>query len=275
MNLARHAAVLWRFRVVTVLGLLLGICLAVLASYQVSGNGLTPRGTSTYASESQILVTQYGFPEGRVTLPTGATGDSAANPAATTADPRGIQFADPNRFASLADLYTHLVTTDRVRARIPGHPDQSVISATLLPAVSGGPVLPIIQLVAKAPTAAAARSLNVASFAALRDTLIEDQRSADIKPAGRVQLSVIKASTPGSLVKGPSHTASILAFLMCLIATLAVVHLLAGLRSAPAEEPQVDSESDPGFADGEQLGEPRWAPVGLARAAAGPDHLRS
>ena len=36
MNLARHAAVLWRFRRITAAGLLLGIVLAVFASYSIT-----------------------------------------------------------------------------------------------------------------------------------------------------------------------------------------------------------------------------------------------
>jgi hypothetical protein len=48
MNLATHAAVLWRYRAVTITGLVLGIVLAVLAAYQVGWDGgpkLTPRGS--------------------------------------------------------------------------------------------------------------------------------------------------------------------------------------------------------------------------------------
>ena len=77
MNLARHAAVLWRFRRITAVGLLLGVFFAVFASYSISPAGLKPRGVSTYSSQSQLLVTQAGFPEGRVVLP-------VAPPASTT-----------------------------------------------------------------------------------------------------------------------------------------------------------------------------------------------
>src|SRR4051794_6481912 len=72
MNVARHAAVLWRFRAITATGLVLGILLAILASYRVSfagGPSLTARGTETWSATASLLVTQPGFPEGRVTLP--------------------------------------------------------------------------------------------------------------------------------------------------------------------------------------------------------------
>src|SRR4051812_14874616 len=103
MNLARHAAVLWRFRAITAAGIGIGILLAILASYRVSfdgGPGLTPRGEETWSATSTLLVTQPGFPEGRVTLPekqldsgTSSTGEPAVDPNAKPSDQ--IQFADP------------------------------------------------------------------------------------------------------------------------------------------------------------------------------------
>src|SRR4051812_46976071 len=104
MNLARHASVLWRFRQVTGIGVLLAVALAVLASYKVTTSGLQARGASTDNSVSQLLVTRAASRGGRVALPPGP-------PAGTTTtedpkvDPNRLEFADPNRFMSLADLY--------------------------------------------------------------------------------------------------------------------------------------------------------------------------
>src|SRR5215218_10423266 len=96
MNLARHAAVLWRYRVVTAACVLLGVVLAITASYKITTAGLASRGTATYSSESQLLVTQPGFPEGRVVLPTAppVTGETDEKPV----DRSRLEFADPNRF---------------------------------------------------------------------------------------------------------------------------------------------------------------------------------
>ena len=67
MDVARHAAVLWRFRGITAAGLVLGILLAILASYRVSFDGgptLTARGTETWSATASLLVTQPGDHEG-------------------------------------------------------------------------------------------------------------------------------------------------------------------------------------------------------------------
>jgi hypothetical protein len=238
MNLARHAAVLWRFRKVTLAGVLLGVVLAILASYKPTlDGGLAARGTSTYSSESSLLVTQPGFPEGRVVLPTAPATD------ATTEEPKvdsdRLEFADPNRFMALADLYTKLIVSDEVRTRIPERPAPSQITASPLPAVSGAPILPIIQLTTTAATPAAARALNEHTADALRKLLQQRQSKNGISPAQSVEISTLNAPSAGVLAAGPSHTASILALLLCLIGTVAVTHLLAALRPEP-EVPEFD-----------------------------------
>jgi hypothetical protein len=232
MNLARHAAVLWRFRKVTLAGVLLGVVLAILASYKPTlDGGLVARGTSSYSSESSLLVTQPGFPEGRVVLPTApAAGAETEEP---NVDSDRLEFADPNRFMALADLYTKLIVSDEVRRRIPERPAPEQIEASPLPAVSGAPILPIIQLTTTAGTPDAARALNEHTADALRELLQQRQSKNGISPAQSVEISTLNAPSPGVLAAGPSHTASILALLLCLIGTVAVTHLLAALRPEP------------------------------------------
>lgn len=229
MNLARHAAVLWRFRRITAAGLLLGIFLAVYASYNISPSGLEPRGTSTYTSQSQLLVTQPGFPEGRSVLPTSpALAGSTEEP---KVDPDQLEFADPNRFLALADLYTKLLVADEVLSRIPEQPSPAQITASPLPGVSGAPILPIIQLDTVAGSPEAAQTLNANTAKALKDLLEERQRRNDISPAKSVQVTTLKAPSPGALASGPSRTGSILALLLCIVGTIAVTHLLENLRN--------------------------------------------
>jgi hypothetical protein len=261
MNLARHVAVLWRFRAVTAAGLLLGLTLAVLASYQptfAGGPSLTARGASTFNSESQILVTQAGFPEGRVTLPDAPilNSGSTADPK-TKVDPNRFEYADPARFMALADLYTQLLTSDQVRSFIPEHPKPSQITASALPATSGAPILPIISLITTAPTAAEAHNVNVNAIKALRELLKSQQEKAGILPAQRIRLDTLKESSPGQLVAGPSHTGSLLAFVLMMILTIAATHLLASIRGLPGDNDAArdaeETEPAPEFEAGGRL----------------------
>jgi hypothetical protein len=214
---------------VTAAGVLLGILLAVFASYKVTTSGLEPRGSSTYSSESQLLVTQAGFPEGRSVLPTpppvdGLTPQPAEND-------KELEFADPSRFMTLADLYSTLIISDEARSLIPEKPSASQIIASPLPAVSGVPVLPIIELTTTAGTAAGAQALNTHTADALRQLLKDRQAKADITPAESVQIQTVNAPSAGVLTGRPSHAGSILALLLCLIGTVALVHLLEMLRT--------------------------------------------
>jgi hypothetical protein len=222
MDLSRHLAVLWRFRVVTAIGLVLAVVFAVLAAYKPSPNGLEKRGASTYSSSSRLLVTQAGFPEGRVVLPAPPLGEEQR--------PDSVGFADPARFMALADLYTKLILSDEVRRQIPEHPTPAQVDAEPIASVSGAPILPIIELSTTSKSPAAARELNMHTVAALRGLLKRRQANNDIPVGERVQIGLLNAPSRGVLMASPTHTASILALLLCLIGTLAVTHLLEAIR---------------------------------------------
>jgi hypothetical protein len=249
MNLARHAAVLWRFRAVTAIGLCLGILLAIAASYRVSLDGglkLVERGTYTYSSESRLLVTQPGFPDGRVVLPTAP--DPESKTADLDVDPNRLEFADPNRFAYLTDVYTKLILSDEVRRHIPGRPSETQIDASPLAAVSGTPVLPIIELKVTADSAGGATALNANTAAALRRVIEDRQAENGIMPAQSIRIETLEAPSPAVLAAGPSRTASVLALLLCVIGTIALTHLLESLRPRhPADHPDAAGSAWPIF----------------------------
>jgi hypothetical protein len=236
MNLARHAAVLWRFRLVALAGLAIGLLLAVMASYQVPS--MKPRGSETWTATSQILVTQPGFPEGRVTLP------EAEVQSATTADGEPVQaqepkdqvtFADPARLSGLADLYSRFLTSDEVLGKVPGRPTAKDVSASPFLASAGGQVLPVIQLAAMAPSEAAAQKLNQDVFRSL-SALIERQQTAnDIGKGQRIEIKLI--DPPEAALTSPrKKTAAILVLFLALLGTIAVCHLLEGLRPRKQED---------------------------------------
>jgi hypothetical protein len=247
MNLARHAAVLWRFRSVAAGGLAVGILLALLASYKVGFDGgpsLSPRGSETWTATSSILVTQPGFPEGRVTLPeeTVAGAVTAEGQTVQDSEPKDqVTFADPARLSGLADLYARFLTSDDVLTRVPGRPAADRITASPFLASSGGVVLPVIQLTAEAPTDEGAKALNQQIYRSLSSLIEEQQDKNDIGPGQRIEVKLIDA--PESALTSPrKKTAAILVLFMCLLGTVAVCHLLEGLR--PRVEEPVDELVD-------------------------------
>jgi hypothetical protein len=216
-------------------GLVIGILLAVLASYQVPS--LEQRGTETWTATSRILVTQPGFPEGRVTLPTetidGAV--TAEGEEVEAPEPKDqVTFADPGRLSGLADLYAKFLTSDEVLSGVPGNPAADRVAASPYLGSSGGVVLPVIQLETTAPTSKGASNLNRGVYKSL-SSLIEKQQVANgIGPGQRIEIKLID-SPSAVLTAGRTKTLAILAFFLCLLGTVAVAHLLEGLRPRPQE----------------------------------------
>jgi hypothetical protein len=251
MNLARHASVLWRFRIVAIGGLTIGLVLAVLASYQVSVSGgpsLTPRGVETWTANSSILVTQPGFPEGRVTLPEQQVEDAVTADGEAVEEPEPkdqVEFADPARLAGLADLYTKFIVSDEVLSGVPKRPKPEQVMASPFLASAGGQVLPVIQLTTTAPSKSEATRLNKDVFASLSGVIEKQQRANDIGPGQRIEVKFIDA--PEALLTGPrKYTGSILVLALCLLGTIAIAHLLEALR--PRRDEAIDGVVDWDFA---------------------------
>jgi hypothetical protein len=235
MNLSRHASVLWRFRRVTAVGVVVGIALAVLAGYQVSSSGLTPRGSEVWTANSQILVTQPGFPEGRVTLPTAQDGNAVTQDGELASEGSGdpsdqVEFADPGRLAALGDLYSKFLTSDEVLRRVPEHPPAAAVIASPFASSQGGQVLPVIQLTTMGPSARLAQTTNVHTYEALLKYLDEELDANDVPKARRVDLKMI-VRPEVMLTSKPKPTASVLVFMLVMLGTVAITHILEALRN--------------------------------------------
>jgi hypothetical protein len=273
MNLARHASVLWRFRRVTAGGVVIGLILAFLAYYDVGAG--KPRGTETWSAVSQILVTQPGSPEFRVTLPEQQLGVAPTTEAGQTTEDAGktddqVQFADPGRLAALADLYSKFLTSDEVLRRVPEHPPVAAINASPFASSQGGQILPVIQLTTMAPTAKLARDVNVNTYKSLVE-LIDERAKQDKFERVRLQLLVAPAV---SLTDKPKPTMSVLVFMLVMLGTVAVAHLLEALRNrrqAQSLDAIVDWDAPgSGLVD---VSDPHREPAVVASGGAG-DHRR-
>jgi hypothetical protein len=240
VNLGHHVDLLLRHRRVVAAGLFLGLVLGILAIYQVPS--MERRGSEQWSVESQFLVTQPGFPEGRVTLPNTVTDPAAPMPDSTGSSGVGSQtFADPGRLSSLAVLYSAIAVSDQVRRQLSMRVAPEQISANALDASGNGTnYLPIIRLVTTASSARGAAKLNAETFAALKDLLASRQGANNIDAKGRVRLNLLSAPSEPLLLSGPSTAPAVLAFLLCLLGTIALVHVRESLtlrrRRAGADE---------------------------------------
>ena len=232
MDLAQHAAVLWRFRAILAGGLVLGIVLAVLAAFQLPS--FSPRGSETWTSTSSLLITQSGAPEFRT-----LAGAPAGGVAPSGTDGTDLEFADPNRLSALASLYAQLATGDRVRSQLPEKPKPAQIDAIALEG-NASTQLPVVKLTTQAGSGEAARRLNEHTVEALQK-VVRTEQSRNAIPAGqRIRIDQINAPAAPVLTASRSHTASILALLLCVLGAVALAHLLAALRDGRDDMQAVD-----------------------------------
>jgi hypothetical protein len=237
MDLERHLTVLWAHRRIILGGVVLGLITAFLAAYQPTTGGFERRGSEEWSSNSLILVTQKGFPWGRVTLPAVPLPGTATSPEAAAELEEAIReegdripYADPTRFSALALVYSVMSYSDRVRENLPGRPAPGQVTALPFdPTGQGQQLLPILQITTKSNSPSAARKLNQQTVAGLRLTVLEEQRRSSIPKNERVQLQVLSEPAGAALVAGRSWVSSILALLLCIGGAIALAHLREGI----------------------------------------------
>jgi hypothetical protein len=239
VDIRRHAQVLRRWRVVVAIGLLLGIALAVLASFQVSGAGLKWRQPKTYSSSSVLLVTQAGFPWGRAVMSTDNGTNATRSPQAIAA--AGPQFADPSRYVSLATIYSFMLRSQPVLNMIPGKPSSDQVAAQ--PFRDSGPngsSLPLIGMTTTAHSAAGAIQLNADAIKALKAYVKEQQDGSRTPADQRAAIQVFNPPAAAVVTQGHKLTKSILALLLCTMAAIGLAYVLENIRvSRETEEDEL------------------------------------
>ena len=230
MDLGLYLRVLWRFRVVVVVGILLGSFLALISTARISFDGATPTLTSrqheVWLSASTIFVTEEGFPWGRTIF------DETVKVEGADGEPTFVpRFADPGRLSGLAVLYAELAKSDEVRrAFLERAPRDANYEPAVVKSTDGGSVLPLIYMKGFGPTPAISRfSANVAT-AAFRDYLNTRQAAARIPLAKRVKVVVTSRATTSELFEPRSVVRPIFLFLLVFMAAIALAFVLENVR---------------------------------------------
>jgi hypothetical protein len=217
MDLRLHMRVIWRFRLVAALGLLLAAGLAFLsvARVDIGKHSVTYRTSEQWISYAHVFVTQSGFPYGSIN-------PNGPNPAALTTD---------------AVLYSQFAVSDPVLKLAFGKtkPPGTIDAAPLLTATTGEP-LPIVSIAATAATPALAKELALDEMNGLIRYVKGLQARNEISDADRVQLEVIQYPANASLAKGRSLTLPIVVFLTALLAVVGLCFILENLRPLPAKD---------------------------------------
>jgi hypothetical protein len=225
VDLRRHISVLLRYRLVVTAGVLVGVSLAILATFRVTTHGLQWRTAPVYQSSSVLFVTQAGFPWGRAALSTADPAHPDGSSSSST------QFADPGRFSSLATIYSFLVRSDTVRKRIPGHPPEAAIAAQpFQEQASNGGTLPTIGLTTSATSPAAAQRLNSETINALLSYVRTQQDATRTPQSQRAEITILNPPAAAVQAQGRPLTKSIVLLLLCVMGAVGLAYILENLR---------------------------------------------
>lgn len=226
MDLALHLRVIWRFRYLVAVGLLVAVCLTILATARVDFNGgphLVYRQSEVWAGRARLLLTQPGVPWGRTVFP-----DTSTTASSSKKQQQQPIFADPGRLSSLASFYAQLGNSDAVQRHLP----RGAVTATPVVDTSTNYTqpLPILEFLAVAPTPQRANRLAGQAAAVFTRYVTQQQNAANIPSGQRVYLQTLNRPAEPQLVKARKMTLPIVVFLTMLVATLALAFVLENLR---------------------------------------------
>jgi hypothetical protein len=244
LDLALYLRVLWRFRVLVVVGYALALLLAFLSYARPSFDGGRPgiayRQHESWQTQAVILVTQARFPEGRSTQEYEPADPSKGLPA--------VPIGDPGRLSNLALLYSQFANSDPVHKLIrrQGPVEGSIVAGPYAPPdAPPGTVLPLIGITATSDTPTRAVDLARRGARAFMEFIQKQQIAADIPVEDRVVLQVLREPENPSLVAGRKKTLPVMVFLVVMIAALGLAFILENMRPRIR---QVEEEGPPAAA---------------------------
>jgi hypothetical protein len=248
MDLQLYARVLWRFKVIILLGLVLALTLALLSAVRVGSQGFKYRSDELWSSTTRLRVTQSGFPEGRLYGQEPTTLGEEPGIAPPSTSQRDFPVVDPARFNFLAIYYAELATSDPVRRLIrqAGPPIRGQVIATSLRDDQSGTLLPLIDLAAISTSPQGAMMLAQRGAGALKAYLASQQRTNKVPQADRVVLRTIVQPRGARIFQPRSKTMPIVVFLVVMFAFVGLAFLLESIKPQPpkANEPQKPDLAD-------------------------------
>jgi hypothetical protein len=228
MDVRLFLRVLWRFRVLVLVGTCAALALTFLSMVRVTPGGspmFAYRSSETWIAYAKVFVTEPGFPWGRRLISPPVQGA----PASSTE-------SDPGRFTGLAVLYSNLATSDPVkRILLKGGRFKSKITAAPLPANANGDPLPIIQVSGTGVTQPTAITNTKRATDALVQFIRQQQVANKIPDDDRVVLEVIESPRKAYLLTGRPKVVPVFVFVFVMGAVIGLALLFENLRPRPPQ----------------------------------------
>jgi hypothetical protein len=197
-----------------IVGVSASLVLALLSYVRVSTSGVAYRKPEIWSSQSTLLVSRPGFPEGRSAG--GAVGLDLGFQHATTLAQTYAAFVESDQVAALL-ARRGLVERDSLRTG-----SRPVTASAVFSTANGSPT-PLMTISGSATTPAKAIMLTVGATKAFIDTLEGQQARADIPRSNRVRIEVLRRFSEPTLSQPRSKSMSIVILMAGLSATFAAV----------------------------------------------------
>jgi hypothetical protein len=231
MDIRLYLRVIWRFRIVVALGLLLAIAFAFMSFVRVSFSGspmLSYRETEDWQSATTFVISGPGFAVGSLQQ---AGGNNS-----------------PVALSGLAAFYARVAMSDDVyRLMLKDGPIDGVVTAS--PGVDNVTTirapLPLVSIFGDASSREKAVALARRGSRAFVAYIKDRQEAAEIPDRQRIQLRVINAAQDATLVVPRKKTLPIVIFLTIMTAAIGLAFILENLRPRVRPLSTLEDESRP------------------------------
>jgi capsular polysaccharide biosynthesis protein len=251
MEIPRYLQILWNYRWLVLVGVLVSLIAGLLAGFTIRDGQVDTRAERSYTARSSIMLEAQQSTLLQAIIP-GQEIDQTTTSAAVRQD-----------LASVAILYAYLVTSedivDQVQEEIGDFADDegmTAVSRTTQPngdeTFPGRLDLPIIEIVGIASSAARAEEIADTTLSVFNQYVVDEQTAELIPSDARVELRVLTRAKADAGVGGNPAVPIVLTFGGLLVAFIALVYILNGARTRrarrsaadDAEETSDESESD-------------------------------
>jgi hypothetical protein len=208
MDLRLFWAVAKRYKRISIGGTLLAAVVAIFAYGTPGPHGITPRGSVTWESRAQLIITQSG----------GA--------AYGQLDSKHDSVGATGYFSALSPIYSGLANGNAVQSAILSSKIPGRVVATEGIDPNTGAYIPFVNLTADAPSAADAVALSQRAIGALQHYIDQIETSSGVPSASRITLGVVQNGLPPVIASKPKPTIPALIFLAILAGTIMLIFSL-------------------------------------------------
>ena len=230
MDLGAFIRVMWRFKLLLAVGVVVASFLALFSVARIELNGATPsvvyRANEEWISASTLFVTQEGFPWGRAIL------DEMIRVENEGADPTYVpRYGEPGRYSGLAALYAELAKSDAVRREVLTSAARGArYEPQVVQSPDSGSALPMIYMTGYGPTPATAEFVANRATEAFQRYLSSEQIRNEIPPDKRVEVVVTQKAIPAAIHESRSLARPVFLFVLVVMVFVALSFALENLR---------------------------------------------